>query len=340
MTMETLEFLWYLVFLIVLMGYVCLDGFDLGVGILHPFAKGDHERRIFLNAIGPVWDGNEVWLVILGGSLFAGFPHVYATLLSAFYIPVMVFLAGLIFRAVAIEFRSKQESHAWRRFWDWIFALGSLVIAVGLGFVLGNLIQGIPLDRNHEFTGDLATLISPYSILTAIFMVALMAMHGAIYLVMKTEGELHDKMRHWTNRCIGFFIFMYIVVTIVTLLYLPHMGDRFRAVPWLFVIPGVSILAIANVPRQMSRGNDGWAFLSSCLAIILFVGLYSIGLFPELVRATDPALSLTIRNSYASKKTLQVLLIIVAIGIPIALAYLISIYYLFRGKVKIDPHSY
>ena len=342
MSIEVLEVLWYLVFLVVLAGYVALDGFDLGVGILHPFARKDLERRVFLNAIGPVWDGNEVWLVIVAGALFAGFPHVYATLLSAFYIPVMAFIAGLILRAVAIEFRSKKGAAVWRSFWDWVFAIGSLVITVGLGFVLGNLVKGIPLDENFEFTGDLASLISPYTIFASIFVVALCAMHGSIYLVMKTEGELHDRLRQWSYRCIIFFVLMFVAMTAVTLIYLPHMVEPFRERPWLFVVPLAAILAVANVPREMTKGHDGFAFISSVAAICLLVALYAIGTFPILLRSSvEPErLSLTIANSLASKKTLQVLLTIVVIGVPLALAYIVSIYYLFRGKVKLDTSSY
>lgn len=342
MTMEVLTFLWYLVFLVVLACYVALDGFDLGVGILHPFARKDLERRVFLNAIGPVWDGNEVWLVILVGGLFAGFPHVYATLMSAFYVPVMAFLAGLIFRAVAIEFRSKNTSPTWRSCWDWVFAIGSFVIAAGLGFVLGNLIKGIPLDENFEFTGDLLTLISPYTIFSTIFVVVLCAMHGCIYLVMKTEGVLHDNLRQWANRCIILFVLMFVTMTVVTLIYLPHMIEPFREHPWLFLVPLAAILSIANIPREMTKGNDGYAFISSACAICFLVALYAIGTFPILLRSSvEPeVLSLTVSNSLASKKTLQVLLTIVAIGVPLAFAYLISIYYLFRGKVKLDTSSY
>jgi cytochrome bd ubiquinol oxidase subunit II len=342
MSMEVLQVLWYLVFLIVVAGYIALDGFDLGVGILHPFARKELERRVFLNAIGPVWDGNEVWLVIIIGGLFAGFPHAYATLMSAFYVPVMAFIAGLILRAVAIEFRSKNRSPTWRSIWDWVFAIGSLVITLGLGFVLGNLIAGIPIDGNFEFTGNLASLITPYTIFASIFVVSLCAMHGCIYLVMKTEGELHDNLRKWANRCIIFFIIMYVAMTATTLIYLPHMVEQFREMPWLFVVPLINILAVANIPREMSKGHDGFAFISSIVSICLLVALYAIGTFPILVRASnDPALlSLTISNSYASKKTLQVLLTIVIIGVPLALAYIITIYYLFRGKVKLDSSSY
>jgi cytochrome d ubiquinol oxidase subunit II len=340
--MELLQILWYFVFLIVWMGYAVLDGFDLGTGALHLFARKDIDRRIFLNAIGPVWDGNEVWLVILMGALFAGFPYAYATLLSAYYVPIMVLIAGLILRAVAIEFRSKRASPLWRSWWDLVFSLGSIVITLGLGIVLGNLIEGINLDEAHVFHGSFKDFLSPYSLLVAVMLLSNFMMHGAIFLLMKTEGELHTRLRSWALRAMIFFVIMYVITTVTTLLYQPHMIQPFRDHPWIFLIAVANGLAIANIVRQIRRRNDGWAFISSCAAMMLLVILFAIGTYPTLVRAKNHPLelSLTIFNASASLKTLQVLLIIVAIGIPLALAYIVSVYYVFRGKVKIDPHSY
>jgi len=338
--LEILQITWYVIFCGVLAGYLILDGFDLGVGLLHPFAKGDRERRLFLNAIGPIWDGNEVWLVVVVGALLAGFPHVYATLLSGFYIPVMAFIFGLIVRAVAIEFRSKRESAAWRSLWDWVFALGSLIIAFGFGFIMGNLIRGIPLDANHDFAGTFGQFFTPYTILMALFSLSLFAMHGSIYLVMKTEGELHNKLRHWANRATLIFVIFYVVSTAATLIYHRHMIERFQHYPWLFVIPVVLILTIANIPRALKRGKDFFAFLSSAATIALLIALYAIGTFPNLIIASGMGDSLTIYNSYASEKTLKVLLTIVAIGVPLAVLYFIHVYYVFRGKVQLDEHSY
>ncbi|HEY4831972.1 MAG TPA: cytochrome d ubiquinol oxidase subunit II, partial [Waddliaceae bacterium] len=194
-----LEFIWFIVVIALLTGFAILDGFDLGVGIFHLFSKKDEERRLMLNSIGPVWDGNEVWLVTAGGALFAGFPHVYATLCSAFYFPFILLLTGIIFRAVAIEFRSKQPMAWWRWTWDVLFSFASLVISLGLGIVMGNLIAGIPIDQHKEFFGDFTSLLHPYAFLVGMLTVALFAMHGIIYLLMKTEKELHEKMRSWVN---------------------------------------------------------------------------------------------------------------------------------------------
>jgi len=338
----TLAIIWYFVIILCLISYAMLDGFDLGVGLLHLFAKKDSDRRIFLNAIGPVWDGNEVWLVVVIGALFAGFPEVFATFCSTFYIPVMLLLMGLIFRAVSIEFRSQRESPRWRKTWDVIFALGSLVISFGIGVILGNLIHGIPLDADYNFTGTFWDFTRPYALLIGVTTVALFAMHGAIFLVMKTEGELHDQIRRFVPHCIGFFITMYVIVTIVVLYYKPYMIAPMKQYPILYTVPLVALIAIVCVPFLMKKKRDGWAFLSSCLSIALLLSLAVIGTYPYMIRSTiqTETNSLTIFNSASSQLTLKILLIIVAIGLPLVLAYGFYVYRVFRGKVKIDASSY
>lgn len=341
-SLPELSFIWFSAFVILLTGYAILDGFDLGVGMLHLFCKGDEERRLVLNSIGPVWDGNEVWLVTAGGALFAGFPDVYATLCSAFYVPLMILLNGLIFRAVAIEFRSKRPMKWWRMSWDTLFTIASVVITLALGVVLGNLIRGIPLNAEREFTGTLSTLLHPYCILVAALAASLFFMHGSIYLVMKTEGDLHNRMRQFVNPSIICYLILYALTTMVTLIYMPHMVEILRERPFFFLIAFINILAIANIPREIQRGHDGKAFLCSCLNIICLMALYGIGSYPEAIRAlNDPAnLSLTIYNSSASPLTLKILIAIALIGIPLVVAYTFSIYWIFHGKVKLDKHSY
>lgn len=339
---NSLEFIWFTAFVVLVTGYVILDGFDLGVGMLHLFSKKDEERRIMLNSIGPVWDGNEVWLVTAGGALFAGFPDVYATLCSAFYVPIMILLTGIIFRAVAIEVRSKQQMAWWRWLWDILFSFASLVIALAMGFAVGNLIQGIPLDEHKEYIGDYTHMISPYTTLIGIMAVGLFFMHGAIYVTMKTEGELHDKLRARVNPAIIFFVICYVAATMATLIYQPHMTDAFKSRPYFFIIGLLDILAIANIPREISRGYDGRAFISSCANIFLLMVLFGIGTYPNVVRASnDPAnLSLTIYNSASSLPTLEILLFIALIGLPMVVSYTIAVYWIFRGKVKLEHTSY
>lgn len=338
----SLEVIWFVVFVVLLMGYAILDGFDLGVGMVHLFSTKDEERRIMLNSIGPVWDGNEVWLVTAGGALFAGFPIAYATIFSAFYVPFMLLLTGIIFRAVAIEFRSKQPMAWWRWMWDIMFSFASLVIALGLGLVLGNMIRGIPLDENMEYTGDFSFFLNPYSILVSVTVVALLAMHGAIFILMKTEGELHSKIRSWINPLMINFIMFYAFTTVATLIYQNHMTEVIKERPIFFVVAFLNMLAIANIPREINKGRDYLAFLSSCGNIICLLALYGIGSFPKMVRAINnpEEYSVTIWNSASSPMTLQILLTIAVIGIPLVLAYTFMIYWIFHGKVKLDANSY
>lgn len=342
MSFIPLEVLWYLVVVVALGFYTVLDGFDLGVGCLHLFARNDSERRIFLNAIGPVWDGNEVWLVIVGGALFAGFPEAFATIFSSFYVFSMLLLFGLIFRAVSIEFRSKHESKRWRKNWDVAFSLASMLIAFGTGLVMGNLVQGIPLDAQRDFTGNFLGFIRPYPILFGLATVVLFAMHGSVYLAMKTEGSLLKHIKEWVHRSVKAFVFFYFLLTIATFYAAPHMTLFIQKHPSLFLVPLVSLLLILNILRQLRKNNCGWAFISSCVGILGFLSLFPMGTFPMLVRSSinPESYSLVISNSASSQLTLTVLLIMVVIGVPLVLAYGSYIYRVFRGKVQLDDHSY
>ena len=213
-----------------------------------------------LNAIGPVWDGNEVWLVTGGGALFAAFPNVYATVFSGFYLALYLLLAALIFRAVAIEFRSKRPEHWWRQTWDIGFAAGSILSSLLIGVALGNIAWGVPIDEHGEFAGTFLGLLKPYPLLVGVTTVALFMMHGAIYGVMKTEGTLHDKLRGWAMNSIIFFVICAAMLTMATLLYVPHLAARVRDNPWLFSVALANMLSIANIPREFHHGNDGRRF--------------------------------------------------------------------------------
>jgi cytochrome d ubiquinol oxidase subunit II len=336
-----LNTIWFLLIGALLSGYAILDGFDIGVGMLHLFVKGDKERRIMINSIGPVWDGNEVWLVTGGGALFAAFPHVYATVFSGFYNAFILLLFMLIFRAVAIEFRSKRPMHWWRQMWDVAFSIASFLIAFLMGVALGNIITGIPIGPDKEFAGTFLSLLNPYSILVGITTVALFMMHGAIYSVMKTDGELQTKLRSWVNNSIIFFAICYVTTTMATLIYYPHMVENFRSAPVIFIIALLNMLAIANIPREIFKGREFRAFLSSAVSIAALLLIFAIGIFPNIVYSNpNPENSLTIYNAASSEKTLTIMLIIALIGIPFVLAYTISIYWIFRGKVKLDEMSY
>ena len=336
-----LNSIWFILVGLLLTGYAILDGFDLGIGALHLFTNKDEERRLMMNSIGPVWNGNEVWLVTGGGALFAAFPNVYATVFSGFYLALILLLAALIFRGVAIEFRSKQPMGWWRQTWDVSFSVGSFLAALLIGVALGNIAWGVPVDEHGEFDGSFLGLLTPYPLLVGVTTVAVFMMHGAIYGVMKTEGELHDKLRLWAMRCIIFFAICAVTLTMATLLYVPHMASRVRANPWLFSVALLNMLTIANIPREFHRGRDRMAFVSSCGTIITLMALFALNMFPNIVYSPDhPENSLTIYNAASSPKTLGIMLIIACIGVPVVIAYTISIYWLFRGKVKLDRVSY
>ncbi len=337
----SLNLIWFGLIGILFIGYAILDGFDLGVGAWHLFVKKDDERRVMLNSIGPVWDGNEVWLVTGGGALFAAFPEAYATVFSGFYIPFMLLLCCLIFRAVAIEFRSKQEMRWWRQAWDVSFSVSSIVSALLIGITLGNLIYGIPLSPDHEFIGTFLGMLHPYALLVGVTTVALFMMHGAIYVVLKTEGDLNKMFRGWVRYGIIFFVICYATTTMATLIYVPRMTSYMKDYPVLFVVAILNMLAIANIPREIHRGRDLNAFLSSSAAVAALLALFGIGIFPNLVISNPlPENSLTIFNAASSQKTLGIMLTIAFIGVPLVLAYTATVHWIFRGKVKLTKASY
>ncbi|MFN4144866.1 MAG: cytochrome d ubiquinol oxidase subunit II [Runella sp.] len=332
---------WFLVVGGVFSGYAILDGFDLGAGALHLFFKKEESRRIALNAIGPVWDGNEVWLVIGGGALFAGFPLVYATVFSSFYELFMVFLVMLIFRAISIEFRSKEPMRWWRRMWDISYSLSSILIALSLGLVLGNVILGIPFDKDFIFRGHFSDFFNPYALLIAVTSLALFMMHGAIYLVMKTENRLYTKLTILVKNTTIFFVLMFALTSVTTLLYVPHMVNRYKEVPYMFGFPVLAILAVANITRQISKRKYRLAFASSSVVAGLLLVLVAVGLYPNILISTlDPNFHLTVHNSASTTKTLRILLTIAAIGVPLVAVYTSFVFWTFRGKVKLDENSY
>jgi cytochrome d ubiquinol oxidase subunit II len=253
----------------------------------------------------------------------------------------MLLLCALIFRAVAIEFRSKQPMRWWRRLWDVSFFAGSLLASFLLGLAMGNLVRGIPLDARHEYAGTLLDLLNPYSLWMGTTTVALFTMHGAIYLAMKTEGDLQRRVRSWINPCIIAFIICHSILSLATLLYLPHLTESIKHQPFFFPIVVLVILAIANIPRAIHLGRDFQAFLSSGATMALLMTLFGLGIFPNMVSSSpDTAHSLTVYNGASSPKTLRIMLLIALIGMPVVLAYTACVYWIFRGKVRLTDHSY
>ena len=342
MSTEMLCIIWFILLNVLLIGYAILDGFDLGVGFLHPFvAKNDTERRLVMNSIGPLWDGNEVWLVTFGGALFAMFPNAYASIFSAFYIPFVVLLFALIFRAVSLEFRSKRLSPTWRSFWDIMFFLGSTLAALLFGVAVGALMQGLAISEIGDYQGTLLDMVTVFSLLVGLFTVALLAMHGSIYLYLKTEGELQQRMVKYMKGSFNAFLILFIVVTLYSTFLVPASLKHFGEYPILWLVPLLNILAIANIPRAISQERPFYAFISSCCTIAALVFLFSAALYPNLLPATNnPAYSITIFNAASSPLTQKIGLIIVAIGMPLVLSYTTLIYWTFRGKVQLNESSY
>lgn len=334
--------LWFLAVGGLFSGYAILDGFDLGAGAWHLFLQKEKSRRIALNAVGPVWDGNEVWLVIGGGALFAGFPELYASLFSAMYIPFMLFLLFLILRAVSIEFRSKEEMPWWRQMWDVVYSVSSAVLALLLGVVLGNVLQGMPLDADYEYMGSWLEFLNPYALMVGLTTLFLFMMHGGIYLIMKTEGRLFEKMEKLTRRAMIAFIISFGLVTVWSLIYYPHLSDRFKETPALFVLPVLAFLSIANIPRLLSKKSYLYAFVFSSLTMSFGLLVVATELYPTLIRSTSGIAdsSLTVYNAASSEASLGIMLLIAAIGGPLVLAYTGFVFWTFRGKVKLDETSY
>jgi cytochrome d ubiquinol oxidase subunit II len=339
---EWLPVIWFGLLGVLLAGYAVLDGFDLGVGIVHLFVtRDDEERRLAINSIGPLWDGNEVWLVTFGGAMFAAFPEAYATLFSGFYSAFMLLLFALIFRAVSIEFRSKRPGRLWRSAWDLGFALSSLLAALLFGVAVGNVIQGVPLTGSGDYFGSLGAQLGVYPLLVGALTVTLFAMHGSIYLYLKTTGALQERIRPWMWRSFGLFLVAFMLTTMYTLVAVPGAIESFERLPLLWGVPVLTVLAIANVPRAIYQGRPGYAFLSSAFTIVALVFLLGAALYPHLVVSRpDPAHSLTLWNAASSTKTLGIMLLIAAIGMPLVLAYSGIVYWTFQGKVELDEHSY
>ncbi len=353
--------IWYTIIGVLLIGYAILDGFDLGVGALHLFCKGDYNRRIMLNSIGPVWDGNEVWLITAGGALFAAFPHVYATAFSGFYMPFILLLIALIFRAVSIEFRSKEPGKRWRQFWDIGFSGGSIIAAILFGIAIGNIIIGFDIGSDMEYKGTFLDLITPYTLLSGIFNLAMFTMHGAIYLYLKTEGELQQQVKQWIRITYIIFIVLFIFLTGTTLYLKPEMIANFpfgkielsgkshviiqenqlfiSIFAWAVVL--LNILSIVNISRTLALNKPYLMFISSSCTIAALIMLFALGIFPNMMISTiTPEFNLDIYNASSSSYTLKTMLQVAVFGMPFVIAYTSLIYWTYRGKTKITENSY
>jgi cytochrome d ubiquinol oxidase subunit II len=340
--MSWLNTAWFVLYVVIVAGYLIMDGFDLGVGMLHLLVgKSDQERRVTLNSIGPVWDGNAVWLVVTGGALFAVFPIVYAALFSGFYGAMMLVLLALILRPVAIEFRSKLEGRRWRRWWDGVFAGASLGLALLLGIAFGNIVAGVPLSADGQIEiGSLGDLLDPLALLVGVTFVVMLAVHGALYLNLKTAGALQDRVRTWQPRLMVLFAGLAIVTAGAFVVAAHPVVSVYRQI-WPLVFPAGAGVAALYAWLLSRRGRPVLAFTCSAATIAFSLFSVAVGMFPTLLFSSlDPSYNLTAFNAASAQNTLTVTFIVALIGMPFVLAYTAGVNYFFRGKVRLSPHSY
>jgi cytochrome bd ubiquinol oxidase subunit II len=338
----TLVDVWFALFALIIAGYLILDGFDMGVGILLlPLARNDEERRIFLNSIGPVWDGNEVWLVLGGGVLFAVFPLAYASLFSGLYLAFMLVLLVMILRTVALEFRSKEPGPRWRTSWDVVFAGASFGLAMLLGVAFGNVLYGLPLDANGNIHISLIGLLTPFALLVGLTTAVMFSMQGGIYLLMKTDGALYERIARAIPRIMVVFFILNTLVVIALVVNDPQITKRYTTDIWPVIFPAAALLALVGAWRMVQKGEAFRAFLFSSATIGLLLVSGGIGLYPDLIISTiSPANDMTIYTAAAADNTLQICLIFALIGMPFVLLYTAGVYFIFRGKTVVDTHGY
>jgi cytochrome bd ubiquinol oxidase subunit II len=329
-----LETIWFLLWGLLWAIYFALDGFDLGLGTLRPFlARNDTENRIIYNAMGPFWDGNEVWLITAGGVTFAAFPTTYAVMFSTLYTPLLLLLFGLIIRAVSFEFRHQFDSPAWRKLWDVCQFVGSFVPALLLGVAFANIFQGIPFDDKGVFHGTLLTLLNPYGILGGVLFVLLFTVHGAIWLAIKSEGALHERAAAFASKLWVALLVIAVIFLIYTAFATP-LYNNYLAHPILFLIPLATVAALCATRLFIGRRHWWTAWTTSALTIVTATMFGVVGLYPNLLPSSlNPAFSLTAFNSSSSPLTLKIMLVVALIFVPIVIAYQAWGYYIFRHKL-------
>ncbi len=336
-----LQIIWFILITVLFIGFFFLEGFDYGVGMLHPFlGKGDNERRAILNSIGPFWDGNEVWLLTAGGASFAAFPHFYATLFSGFYVALVLMLLALILRAVVFEYRSKNEGLKWRNTWDWIFSIASFVIALLWGVAVGNLMQGVPLEPIEGgaapyvyYHGGLIGLLSPFTILSGLVFVFLFALHGANFLAIKTTDPIETRAKKTAKTLWWITLVLAVIFILWALFGLDAFGKKATVITYLAALLAAVALLLAGL--YIKKDNFKGAFWSVGLTIVFATIMVFAGLYPNLLPASnDPANSITIMNASSSQYTLKVMTIVAVILVPIVLFYQIWTYKTFRHRVS------
>ena len=325
----TLAQFWFILIAVLWTGFFALEGFDLGVGMLHSIVGHDEAgRRAVINTIGPLWDGNEVWLIVAGAAIFAAFPGWYATWFSAMYLALVLLLAALMARGTSFEFRRKRDSAAWRRMWDGLLTGGSLLVPLLIGIALGDLLNGLPIDKSQNYTGSFWDLLQPYGIYTGITLVAICILHGATFITLKTTGEVADRASGVAARTgpftglivIGWAVWTHIVA-----------GKGFWPNP---VEIGIVLAVIAAAWLAHDR-HHGWAFTASTITIGLAMLTLFTDLYPNvMISSTNSAYNLTIANTASPSYTLKLMSIVAVVFLPVVLAYTAWNYYVFRKRIS------
>ncbi len=341
-----LETTWFVLWGLLWAVYFTLDGFDFGMGTLLPFiSKSDMDRRIIYNAAGPYWDGNEVWLITAGGVTFAAFPKAYAVMFSALYAPLLILLFALIFRAVSYEFRNKKDCPKWRKMWDVFQFLGNLLPALLLGVAFANLFMGIPIDENGVYHGNILKLLNPYGLAGGLFFVAMFIVHGALWLALKSEGELHERAVMSAKKAWYASFGLVLLFLLLTAFYTNLYANYFKS-PMLLIFPMIAVVSILLIRAFITAGNLLGAWCMSALFIISVTFFGVFGMYPGIILSSlDLSYSVTIFNGASSKLTLGIMLGVTLVTIPIVIGYQVWVFRLFAHKVtpesiENDSHAY
>jgi cytochrome d ubiquinol oxidase subunit II len=336
-----LQIIWFFLWGLLWALFFMTDGFDMGIGSLYPFlGKSELDKRLMINAMGPLWDGNQVWLITAGGVTFAAFPRVYAVMFSSLYSALLLILFALILRGVSFEFRNKLDEPRWHKVWDTCIFVGSAAPAVLFGVAFANIFQGIPIDREGIFHGTLLTLLNPYGLLGGVLFLVLFLQHGALWLSIKTDGELHERAKR-TAALLWPVVLVAAVVFLVSSKFATHLYDNYIQQPALFAVVVVAVLALAAVRLFLFRGELFRAWFASALTIVSATFFGVIGLFPNLFPSSlNPRYHLTAFNASSSPLTLKIMLGVVLVFVPVVLAYQIWAYNKFRTKVNPEELTY
>lgn len=313
---EFLPILWFILIAVLWTGYLVLEGFDFGVGmLLRPLGKDNTDRRLAINTIGPIWDGNEVWLLTAGGATFAAFPHWYATLFSGFYIPLLIILLALIVRGVSFEYRHKVDTPRWREGWDWCITFGSWIPAILWGVAFANLVRGVEIDSQMQYVGGFWALLNPFALLGGLVTLLLFLTHGAIFLSLKTAGEYQQR----AMRLAAWLAVPSLVVAAAWVLWAQFAYSRNFG--WTFIPLAIAALSLVAVVITTRARREGWAFTFNAIAIAMAVAFIFMSLYPNVMPALDPANSLTITNASSSHYTLVVMSWVAIVLVPVVLLY-------------------